>query len=211
VEVAKSGTTVEAVDQSVYPVNSMQKTDLLAQMLQQSGWDKVLVFTRTKHRADRLARQLARHGVQAAPIHGDRSQGQRQQALAAFKKGTVPVLVATDVVARGIDVEEISHVINYDLPNNPEDYVHRIGRTARAGLGGSAVSLMAPEEETQLRDLERFIDQTLPILDLEGFEYGDRIVPAEDRNARKGRSLAYGGAVLGRRRSAPSARRRSRR
>jgi ATP-dependent RNA helicase RhlE len=207
IEVAKSGTTVEGIDQSLYPVNSLQKTDLLVELLKQSGWDKVLVFTRTKHRADRLAHQLSKRGVAAAPIHGDRSQGQRQQALEAFKRGRVPVLIATDIVARGIDVDEISHVINYDLPNNPEDYVHRIGRTARAGHDGSAVTLMAPEEEMQLRDIERLISITLPVRDLEGFNYGDRIVPTEDRNSKK-RSPAYGGAVMGRRRRGPSARRR---
>jgi ATP-dependent RNA helicase RhlE len=207
IEVAKSGTTVEGTDQSLYPVNSLQKTDLLVELLKLSGWDKVLVFTRTKHRADRLARQLSKHGVAAAPIHGDRSQGQRQQALEAFKKGRVPILIATDIVARGIDVDEISHVINYDLPNNPEDYVHRIGRTARAGRGGSAVTLMAPEEEMQLRDIERLIGITLPVRDLEGFNYGDRVVPPADRDAKK-RSLAYGGGVMGRRRRGPSARRR---
>ncbi len=207
IEVARAGTTVDKIDQSLYPVNAMQKTDLLAALLQQSGWDKVLVFARTKHRADRIARQLTNRGVKAAPIHGDRSQGQRQAALEAFKNGKMPVLVATDIVARGIDVEEISHVINYDLPNNAEDYVHRIGRTARAGHDGSAVSLMAPEEETQLRDIERLINLTLPVRDLEGFTYADRVVPAADRDAKK-RSLAYGGRVMGRRRRGPSARRR---
>ncbi len=209
IEVDRVGATVDAIDQSVYPVNAMQKTDLLVELLKQSGWDKVLVFTRTKHRADRLARQLSNRGVAAAPIHGDRSQGQRQEALAGFKKGKVPVLVATDIVARGIDVEEISHVINYDLPNGAEDYVHRIGRTARAGHDGSAVSLMSPEEETQLRDIERLIEMTLPMRDLEGFSYGERIIPAEDRNTRK-RSPAYGGRVMGRRRRGPSARPRRR-
>jgi ATP-dependent RNA helicase RhlE len=209
VECARAGTTVEGVDQSLYPVAAMQKTELLIELLKQSGWDKVLVFTRTKHRADRLARQLIQRGVNAAPIHGDRSQGQRQVALAGFKNGKVTVLIATDIVARGIDVEEISHVINYDLPNGAEDYVHRIGRTARAGKEGSAVMLMAPEEEMQLRDIERLIGMTLPTRDLEGFSYAERIVPGEDRNVRKaGRSLAYGGGVMGRRRRSPSARRR---
>jgi ATP-dependent RNA helicase RhlE len=147
VEVSKAGTTVDTIDQSLYPVNAMQKTDLLEQLLKQSGWDKVLVFARTKHRADRIARQLTKRGVSAAAIHGDRSQGARQEALAGFKRGKIPVLVATDIVARGIDVDMISHVINYDLPNSAEDYVHRIGRTARAGNDGSAVTLMAPEED----------------------------------------------------------------
>jgi ATP-dependent RNA helicase RhlE len=207
VEVAKAGTTIEATDQSLYPVNAMQKTDLLVELLKQSGWDKVLVFTRTKHRADRVARQLTKRGVNAAAIHGDRSQGARQEALAGFKNGRIPVLVATDIVARGIDVDMISHVINYDLPNSAEDYVHRIGRTARAGHDGSAVTLMAPEEELQLRAIERLIGLTLPARDLDGFAYGDRIVPAEDRAAKKP-SLAYGGRVLGRRRRGPSALRR---
>ena len=129
----------------------------------------MLVFTRTKHRADRVARVLDRSGISGAAIHGNRSQGQRQQALDGFKRGRHRVLVATDIVARGIDVDDITHVINFDLPNVPEDYVHRIGRTARAGKSGTAFSLFSPEEHDQLRDIEKTIDAVIECEDHEGF------------------------------------------
>jgi ATP-dependent RNA helicase RhlE len=194
VNVAPPATPVEDVSQRVYPVNRQQKTDLLVRLIQQHRLRRVLVFTRTKHRADRLARALKQNGISSAAIHGNRSQPQRQNALDGFKQGRHHVLVATDIVARGIDVEGISHVINFDMPNSPEDYVHRIGRTARAGRAGIAVSLLAPEEHDALRDIERGIGSVLECLDLAGFEYTrDRNVPNPGRHARPApRALPHG-------------------
>jgi len=155
----------------------------------------VLVFTRTKHRADRVQRVLQRSGVSCAAIHGDRTQAQRQRALDGFKDGQHRVLVATDVVARGIDVDDITHVVNYDLPNTPEDYVHRIGRTARAGATGHAISFLAPEELTTLRDIEVALGEVLACEDLEGFDYGDRIVPEADRPATRATRTVYSSGI----------------
>jgi ATP-dependent RNA helicase RhlE len=184
IDVSPPSKPIEAIEQSVYPVNGQQKTDLLLSLIRDHDLSRVLVFTRTKHRADRVARVLERSGISGAAIHGNRSQSQRQQALDGFKKGRHRVLVATDIVARGIDVEGISHVINYDLPNVPEDYVHRIGRTARAGKSGIAFSLFAPEEHDQLRDIEKTIGTVIACEDHVGFEYhADRVVPDPDRQA----------------------------
>ncbi len=183
IDTAPTTTPVERIEQAVYPVGHTQKTPLLVEMLKRDDHDRVLVFTRTKHRADRLARQLDRQGISSGAIHGGRSQPQRQRALASFKRGSVRVLVATDVASRGIDVDRISHVINYDMPGTPEDYVHRIGRTARAGAEGTAASFMAPEEFDNLKDIERTTGAVIPCADLEGFSYGDRLVPNPQRTA----------------------------
>jgi ATP-dependent RNA helicase RhlE len=184
VEVAAQSKPIEAITQSVYPVNGQQKPDLLLSLIKDHDLNRVLVFTRTKHRADRVAKLLGKHGISGAAIHGNRSQSQRQQALDGFKKGRTRVLVATDIVARGIDVDGISHVINFDLPNVPEDYVHRIGRTARAGKSGIAFSLFAPEERDQLRDIEKTIGAVIACEDHEGFAYAtDRLVPDPAREA----------------------------
>jgi len=186
VETAPPSTPVERIEQTVLPVCRTQKTDLLVEVLKRNGRTRTLVFTRTKHRADRLSRQLTRQGVKSEAIHGDRSQSQRDKALEAFRSGRSHVLVATDVVARGIDIDEISHVINYDMPNTPEDYVHRIGRTARAGATGAAVSFVAAEELENLTAIERTLGATLNCEDLEGFVYADsRIVPDPERSALK--------------------------
>ncbi len=192
VSVAPAATPVEAVAQSVYPVGGQQKADLLKSLIDDHGLSRVLVFTRTKHRADRVARQLERGGIRSAAIHGNRSQPQRQKALDGFKRGHARVLVATDIVARGIDVDNISHVINFDVPNTPEDYVHRIGRTARAGRTGSAFTLLAPEEHDAFRDIEYTIGSVLECADHEGFSYShDRHVPDPAREAvRVGRGNA---------------------
>jgi len=201
VNVAPAATPVDAVTQHVYPVGGQQKADLLVQLINDNDLARVLVFTRTKHRADRVARVLERSGIRGAAIHGDRSQAQRQKALDGFKQGRYRVLVATDVVARGIDIDGISHVVNYDLPNSPEDYVHRIGRTARAGATGTAVSLLAPEEHETLREIERKIGTVLECSDLEGFDYShDRLVPSATRDAvaTKPRTV-YSGGVMSRR------------
>jgi ATP-dependent RNA helicase RhlE len=181
VEVSPSATPVERIGQTLYPVCRTQKTDLLVELLKRRDHTRTLVFTRTKHRADRLSRQLERQGVPSAAIHGGRSQAQRQRALDAFKAGRSPVLVATDVVARGIDVDEISHVVNYDMPNTAEDYVHRIGRTARAGASGSAISFLSAEEVEVLRDIEKTLGSTIACEDLEGFRYVSRHVPDPER------------------------------
>jgi len=184
VEVAPAATPIELVDQRVYPVGGQQKAQLLVHLIKENDLDRVIVFTRTKHRADRVAKVLHQNGIKCAAIHGDRSQSQRQSALDSLKAGRCRVLVATDVVARGIDVDDVSHVVNYDLPNTPEDYVHRIGRTARAGKSGTAVSLLAPEEHEMLRDIEVKIGTVLDSHDALGFNYSDqRLVPNPERMA----------------------------
>jgi len=184
VEVAPSATPIELIDQRVYPVGGQQKSQLLVHLINEQNLDRVIVFTRTKHRADRVAKVLHQNGIKCAAIHGDRSQSQRQSALENLKTGRCRVLVATDVVARGIDIDDVSHVVNYDIPNSPDDYVHRIGRTARAGKSGTAVSLLAPEEHEQLRDIEVKIGTVLETHDAEGFDYSQqRLVPNPERAA----------------------------
>jgi len=165
------------ITQAVYPVPSELKSALLVELLKRGEIRSVIVFTRTKHRANRLADYMLRHGVTAGRIHGNRSQSQRTQALADFKAGKFPVLVATDIAARGIDVEALSHVVNFDVPNSPDDYVHRVGRTARAEATGDAFLFVAPEEEADLRGIERVIHKRLPRVTLPGFDYSKR--PAE--------------------------------
>jgi len=200
VNVAHAGTPVDAVDQRVYPVGGQQKLDLLVQLIKENKLERVLVFTRTKHRADRVARVLDKHGIRGAAIHGNRTQAQRQKALDGFKQGQYKVLVATDVVSRGIDIEGISHVVNFDMPNSPEDYVHRIGRTARAGATGTAVSLLAPEEHETLREIETKIGSVLECTDLVGFDYAhDRLVPNPEREAKRVVRTVYSGGVMSRR------------
>lgn len=196
VEVAPSATPVEAIHQAIYPVAEVQKTDLLVRLLEKQQLDRVLVFTRTKHRADRLCRQLERNRIKGTAIHSNRTQAQRQRALDGFKDGTYRVLVATDIVARGIDVDRISHVINYDLPSQAQDYVHRIGRTARAGSSGTAISFLAAEQAQELRDIEVLLGQTLPCKDLDDFIYMQRLVPNPDRVAKKAKArLVYNGSA----------------
>jgi ATP-dependent RNA helicase RhlE len=161
VAVAPVATTAERVDQSVVFVPAEQKRRLLAMLLRDPAMDRVLVFTRTKHGADRVVRHLAADGIEASAIHGNKSQPQRERALAGFRGGRTRVLVATDIAARGIDVDDVSHVINFELPNVPEDYVHRIGRTARAGAAGAAIAFCSGDERIYLRDIEKLI--RLPI------------------------------------------------
>ena len=195
VEVAPSATPVEAVTQAVYPVAEVQKTDLLVRLLEEEKLDRVLVFTRTKHRADRVCRHLERSRIKGTAIHSNRTQAQRQRALDGFKDGTYRVLVATDIVARGIDVDSISHVINYDLPSQAQDYVHRIGRTARAGASGTAISFLAAEQAGELREIELMLGETLPCRDLDGFAYMQRLVPNPERTAKKLKPrLVYNGS-----------------
>jgi ATP-dependent RNA helicase RhlE len=165
IEVVPQATTAEKVIQTVHHVAKRDKRALLERVLLEPGVDRALVFTRTKHGANRLVEQLDRVGIRAAAIHGNKSQGARERALAGFKNGDIPVLIATDIAARGIDVDGITHVVNYDLPNVPEQYVHRIGRTARAGAGGRAIAFCDEEERGLLADIERTIRQRIPIAD----------------------------------------------
>jgi len=163
VAVAPVASTVERVDQRVIRVDRSAKPAILIDVLRREPIDRALIFTRTKHGADKVARGLIRAGIGAEAIHGNKSQNQRERALAAFRKGEVTTLVATDIAARGIDVDGVSHVVNFDLPNVPETYVHRIGRTARAGAEGIAISLCDGEEVTFLRDIEKLIRMTIPV------------------------------------------------
>jgi ATP-dependent RNA helicase RhlE len=162
------------ITQAVYPVPSELKAALLAELVKRGEIRSVIAFTRTKHRANRVADYLVKHGIQAGRIHGNRSQAQRTQALEGFKDGKFPVLVATDIAARGIDVEALSHVINFDVPASPDDYVHRVGRTARAEQTGDAFLFVAPEEEASLRDIERAVGKRLPRVMLPDFDYTKR-------------------------------------
>ncbi len=203
VEVSPPTRPVDRIEQALYPVARAQKTDLLVKMLRDGGHARTLVFTRTKHRADRLARQLSRAGVNSSAIHGGRSQSQRQTALEGFKRGRHDVLVATDVASRGIDVDEISHVVNYDIPNTAEDYVHRIGRTARAGAQGAAITFVDETEHDTLREIEKVLGTPLACEDVDGFEYHEaRIIPDPERDVTpRGRggngARTHGGKIQG--------------
>ena len=160
---------VESVHQLIHPVEKSRKRELLSHLVGANNWQQVLVFGRTKHGANRLAKQLNSDGITAVAIHGNKSQNARTEALTRFKAGKVKVLVATDIAARGLDIEQLPHVINYELPQVAEDYVHRIGRTGRAGCRGHAISLVCGEESGQLRDIERFIKREIPRQSIDGF------------------------------------------
>ena len=166
VSVTPTATTVERIEQSVTMVNQTEKAALLAMVLKSDAVERALVFSRTKHGADKIVRQLEAAGIAAGAIHGNKSQAQRERAIAAFKSGQMPVLVATDIAARGIDIPGVSHVVNFDLPDVPEQYVHRIGRTARAGAGGIALAFCAPDERGNLRDIERTTRQRIAVTPL---------------------------------------------
>ncbi len=170
ISVSPRNTTVEAVEQWVCPVDKKQKSALLTRLILDNDWEQVLVFSRTKHGANRLARQLESKGIQAVAIHGNKSQGARTKALSGFKSGNIRILVATDIAARGLDIDQLPHVVNFDLPNVPEDYVHRIGRTGRAGATGEAVSLVSADEHKQLIDIERLIRQQIERRFIDDFE-----------------------------------------
>lgn len=161
IEVSPRNTTAKTVKQWIYPVDKKQKAPMLCYLVHKHNWRQVLVFTRTKHGANKLTRQLGDEGILAAAIHGNKSQGARTKALAKFKQGEINVLVATDIAARGLDIDQLPQVVNFDLPNVPEDYVHRIGRTGRAGASGQAVSLVSADEYKQLSDIERLTKQLL--------------------------------------------------
>jgi len=186
VEVARKGETAQQIAQSCMPVEHSQKSDLLLALLNQRSTGKTLVFTRTKRRADMLARILGKNQIKSKAIHGDRNQSQRARALKEFTDGRIDLLVTTDVMARGIHVDDIDTVINYDTPTSPEDYVHRIGRTGRAGQIGKAVTFVGPEEISALREIEFLINDVIPAVDIEGFPYKEgRIVPPKERSAVK--------------------------
>jgi ATP-dependent RNA helicase RhlE len=176
------------ITQAIYPVPQELKTALFVALLERGDMQEALVFTRTKHRANRLAEQLVKRGISAERIHGNRSQTARTAALAGFKNGSIRVLVATDIAARGIDIEELGHVVNFDVPTAPEDYIHRVGRTARAEATGDAFTLVSPDEERELRDIEKAIGKRLPRVLLPDFDYtaktGEQLeVPLKDRIA----------------------------
>jgi ATP-dependent RNA helicase RhlE len=170
IEVARRNSTVEVIAQKVHPVDRNRKHPLLSHLIKTQQWSQVLVFTRTKHGANKLVEQLGRDSITALAIHGNKSQSARTRALSEFKDGSLQVLVATDIAARGIDIDQLPHVVNYDLPNVPEDYVHRIGRTGRAGATGEAVSLVCVDEHDLLKDIEKLIKRQLPREVIAGFE-----------------------------------------
>tara|TARA_R110002073_G_scaffold95059_3_gene220937 strand:+ start:2473 stop:3804 length:1332 start_codon:yes stop_codon:yes gene_type:complete len=170
VEATPENTTVDAIEQKVYRVAKAKKTDLVIKLISEGNWKQVLVFNRTKHGANKLCKKMVSAGISAAAIHGNKSQGARTKALAGFKNGSVRVLVATDIAARGLDIPLLPHVVNFELPNISEDYVHRIGRTGRAGASGEAISLVSADETTYLRDIEKLVGLKIPVEIVEGFE-----------------------------------------
>jgi len=193
IEVARRNTTAERIEQRVYPVDKQRKRELLSHLIGSHNWRQVLVFTRTKHGANRLAQQLEKDGLSATAIHGNKSQGARTRALAGFKNGQMRVLVATDIAARGLDIDQLPHVVNYELPNVPEDYVHRIGRTGRAGNEGEAISLVCVDELKLLRDIERLLKREIPKVVLEGYEPDPSIKAEPIQNGRNGRGRSQPG------------------
>jgi ATP-dependent RNA helicase RhlE len=196
VEVARENSTATQISQVVYPVDKGRKRELLAQLIKAGDWQQVLVFTRTKHGANRLCKQLEEYsGIKSAAIHGNKSQGARTKALADFKARNIRVLVATDIAARGIDIDQLPHVVNYELPNVPEDYVHRIGRTGRAGMKGEAVSLVCIDEHELLRNIERFSKSKIEKIDIEAFRPDPSIEAEPIQNG--------GGRGRGQQRNAP--------
>ena len=199
IEVARRNSTVEVIAQKIHPVDRDKKHPMLAHLIKTKQWTQVLVFTRTKHGANKLVEQLGKDGITSLAIHGNKSQSARTRALSEFKDGSLQVLVATDIAARGIDIDQLPHVVNYDLPNIPEDYVHRIGRTGRAGATGEAVSLVCVDEHEMLRDIERLIKRELPRETIPGFEpdplaraqpIQKRSNDVQGRRAPQGRSVA---------------------
>ncbi|MFB2895020.1 DEAD/DEAH box helicase [Aerosakkonemataceae cyanobacterium BLCC-F50] len=185
IEVAPRNTAASQVEQVVHPVDSQRKRELLSYMIGFHNWQQVLVFTRTKHGANCLAEQLAQDGLKSAAIHGNKSQAARTRALQDFKRGKVRVLVATDVASRGLDIDQLPHVVNFELPNVPEDYVHRIGRTGRAGNAGRAVSLVCEDEYPLLKDIERLLNQTLVSSVIPGYEPASIIKSKADQPKRQ--------------------------
>ena len=170
VEATPENTTVDAIIQKVYPCAKEKKTELIIKLITEGNWKQILVFTRTKQGANKLTESMIGAGIKAAAIHGNKGQGARTKALAGFKNGSLTALVATDIAARGLDIPLLPHVVNFELPNIPEDYVHRIGRTGRAGASGEAISLFSPDETVFLRDIEKLVGLKLPKENIAGFE-----------------------------------------
>jgi ATP-dependent RNA helicase RhlE len=185
IDVSPRNSATELVAQQVYWVNRTQKTALLTHLIQQEQWQQVLVFTRTKHGANKLAQKLDEQGIRAAAIHGNKSQSARTKALGDFKSGRITALVATDIAARGIDIEQLPQVVNFDLPNVAEDYVHRIGRTGRAGALGKAVSLVCAEERNEFRQIEKLLKRKLPQDTVAGFAFSAEITEAPEPQRRQ--------------------------
>ncbi len=207
IQVARQNTTAEQISQVVHPVDRSRKRELLSYLIGAGNWQQVLVFTRTKHLANRLSEQLERDGLSATAIHGNKTQGARTRALADFKKGKVRVLVATDIAARGLDIEQLPHVVNFELPHVPEDYIHRIGRTGRAGLDGEAVSLVCVDEIKLLADIERLLNRDIEQVVIPGYEPDQSIKAVPIKNGRKKQSLK--GQRHNRGRNAPKGAKRS--
>ncbi|WP_226663755.1 DEAD/DEAH box helicase [Microbulbifer aggregans] len=202
IDVSPRNTTTETVRQKLHPVDKARKPALLSHLIRENNWHQALVFSRTKHGANRLVKQLESGKISAAAIHGNKSQNARTKALADFKSGKVQILVATDIAARGIDIDQLPQVVNFDLPNVPEDYVHRIGRTGRAGARGQAVSLVSADEIKQLRDIEKLINKQIEREEIEGFE-PDHQLPESGGKAGRGAQVRRDGAP----RKKPSSRR----
>ena len=210
IQVAPRNAPIELVEQRAYRVQKEHKRHLLVHLIQEGGWPQVLVFTRTKHGANRLTQQLEGAAVRAAAIHGNKTQAARVKALEAFKRGQITALVATEVAARGLDIKELPYVVNYELPNVPEDYVHRIGRTGRAGALGQAVSLVSSDETALLRDIERVLRRSVPILETPAFKVAETAAhsgpaPAAARHPSRGSSHATAGRSAERRDARPHA------
>ncbi len=214
ISIERKSAPATGITQSVFPVSQDLKLPLLETLLKRGEIQNAIVFTRTKHRANRVFEQLERHKVRVARIHGNRSQAQRTDALAGFKNGRYQILVATDIAARGIDVEALSHVVNFDVPGMPEDYIHRVGRTARAELTGDAITFVAPEEENDLRAIERAISKRLPRITVPDFDYAQKPaekleIPIQERiaaiRARKADDRARAKVNAARRGGAPAA------
>ncbi len=199
VEAAPQSTVAEGVEQLVYSVRAEKKTELLIQLLRETHWEQVLVFTARKIGADLLLTQLRRAGIKADAMHGDKDMKQRRGALASFTDGHIQVLVATDVAQRGLDIEGISHVVNYDVPRHPEDYVHRIGRTGRAGAAGTAVTFVSAADAMQMRDIDRVLPAPLPRISLPGFDYDSNLLAAETPARPVGRTGRAGNRMGARR------------
>jgi ATP-dependent RNA helicase RhlE len=191
VQVAQRNTTVDRVKQLVLPVDKLRKRELLSEQIGKGNWRQVLVFTRTKHGANRLTKQLNIDGIETVAIHGGKGQGARTKALRDFKAGKIRVLVATDIAARGLDIDKLPHVVNFELPHVPEDYIHRIGRTARAGQEGTAVSLVCIDEERLLSDIEKLLNRKIEKQFVPGYEV-DKRIKAEPIN--KGKQRRSSGA-----------------
>ncbi|WP_430466626.1 DEAD/DEAH box helicase [Winogradskyella ouciana] len=216
VEATPENTAVEIIDQKVHRVAKNKKTGLIIKLISEGNWKQVLVFTRTKHGANRLTKKMVSAGITAAAIHGNKSQGARTKALAGFKRGTVRVLVATDIAARGLDIPLLPHVINFELPNIAEDYVHRIGRTGRAGASGQAISLVSADEISYLRGIEKLIDTSIDVEIIEGFEPDpnastEPIKPGQNRNRNQSRGRNSGSGNSGNKKNSNRNRNRNRR